>query len=429
MKKIISLFLALMLITLPLVSCGKDEEEDKSNDQSVNDETEKEPEVELPGVNFLEDDLSDYIEISEEYYKNFDVLVDPGRVNMLEVENKIVQTLCSYKHQKEIEGDGVISVGDVVYIYYKGYYIKDGEPYFFQGGDNTAESSPYALEIGSGGFILGFEYNLIGKNPKDYNEDNPLVVETFFPENYQSAELAGKTAYFIVTVEKLVEYDAPELDDAFVFETLKLDAEDLKEYEGETLTDKYKSYVKEQVLIEHGLDIDSLVMDAFWKAVSEHAVVKKYPEKQLKETYDSFVEELEYYYEYYSYYYGYEYHTFMCLYLGLEVGSDWQAYLEGLAKEQVKEKLIFFHIMNVEGLKPTAEEYDALFEKYLVEVLAEKGVTPEKYATIEEYNKDKETYKDQLIKQNGEDYFKTMLYYQAVSKGIKSFANIIEITE
>ena len=119
----------------------------------------------------------------------------------------------------------------------------------------------------------------------------------------------------------------------------------------------------------------------------------------------------------------------MCLYLGLDAGSDWQAYLEELAKEQVKEKLIFLHIMNVEGLKPTAEEYDALFEKYLVEVLVEKGVTPEKYATIEEYNKDKETYKDQLIKQYGEDYFKTMLYYQAVAKGIKSFANIIEITE
>ena len=263
MKKIISLFLALMLFAFPLVSCGKDEGED-NNDQSVNDEANKEPEIELPGVNFLEDDLSEYIEISEEYYKSFDVLVDPGRINMLEVENKIIQTLRSYKYSKEIEGDGVISVGDVAHIYYKGYYMKDGEPYFFSGGDNTAEASPYALEIGSGGFILGFEYNLIGKNPADYNEDNPLVVETFFPENYQAAELAGKTAYFIVTVAKLVEYDAPELNDAFVSEKLQLDEEDLKEYEGETLTEKYRSYVKEQVLIENGLDIDSLVMDALW---------------------------------------------------------------------------------------------------------------------------------------------------------------------
>ena len=429
MKKIISIFLVLALLTLPLVSCGKDDKDEENNDQNVNADSDKEPEAELPGVNFLEDDLSDYIEISEEYYKNFDVLVDPGRINMLEVENKIIQTLCSYKYTKEIEGDGVISVGDVAYIYYKGYYMKDGEPYFFKGGDNTADANPYALEIGSGGFILGFEYNLIGKNPADYNEDNPLVVETFFPENYQSAELAGKTAYFIVTVAKLAEYDAPELNDAFVTEKLQLDEEDLKGYEGETLAEKYRSYVEEQVLIENGLDIDSLVMEAFWKSVEGHAVVKKYPEKQLKETYDSFMEELEYYYEYYSYYYGYEYHTFMCLYLGLEVGSDWQAYLEELAKEQVKEKLVFFHIMNVEGLKPTNEEYELLFDEYLVEVLAAKGVTPEKYATIEEYNKDKETYKEQILKQNGEDYFKTMLYYQAVAKGIRSFANIIEITE
>ena len=212
-------------------------------------------------------------------------------------------------------------------------------------------------------------------------------------------------------------------------ETLKITETDLAAYDGETLADKYRSYVREQVLIENGLDIDSLVMDAFWNSVIEHAVVKKYPEKQVKETYDSFIEELEYYYSYYSMYYGYEYNAFMCLYLGLESGADWKSYVEDLAKSQVKEQLIFYHIMNVEGLKPNDEEYAVLFDEYLSDALEANGITPDKYETTEAYLAAKESYKNQLITKNGEEYYKAMIYYQETVKGIKSFANIIEITE
>ena len=414
-----------------MVACGKNKDEtpDGENVENNNNAEEPKEETELPGVSYYEDDLSEYIEIDPKYYHGFEVLVDQGRVSELDIGNKIIQTLCKYKSAEPVEGDGVITVGDIAHIFYKGYYMKDGEPYFFQGGDNTGSSTSYALEIGSGGFIPGFEYNLIGKNPADFTEEDPIVVETFFPENYQSAELAGKTAYFIVTVEKLVEYDAPELDDAFVSESLKMTEMDLAAYEGESLSEKYLSYVREQVLLEKGLDLDTLIMDAFWNAVIDNAVVKKYPEKQVKETYDSFIEELEYYYGYYSYYYGYEYHTFMCLYLGLELGSDWKAYVEQLAKSQVKEQLIFYHIMNVEGFKPTAEEYDVLFEKYLTEALVAKGITPDKYQTEAGYQTAKEDYKNQLLKNNGEDYFKYMIYYKTTSDGIKGLAKIVEIGE
>ena len=436
MKKILILLLVLALGITSLVACGKNKNENKDepnndNNPSTDNGTEgDEPEAEVPGVDFLNEDLSEYIEIAEQYYKGFEVLVDPGRISTLDVENVIIQTLCKYKNKTAIpegEGDGVITVGDVAHIYYKGYYMKDGVPCFFEGGDNTESGSSYPLEIGSGGFIPGFEYNLIGKNPKDHTAENPIVVETYFPEKYQSAELAGKTAYFIVTVDKLVEYDAPELDDVFVTETLKMTAEDLAEYDGETLADKYRAYVREQVLTQNGLDVDSLIMDAFWKSVTENAVVKKYPEKQVKETYDSFVDELEYYYNYYSSYYDYE--TFMCLYLGLDVGSDWKAYVNDLAKEQIKEKLIFYHIMNVEGLKPTEEEYNILFDEYFEEALRNNGITPDKYQTESGYLTAKEDYKNQLISKHGEDYFKSMIYYDETVKGIKSFANIIEIAE
>ena len=172
MKKILILLLVLALGASSLVSCGKKDKGDGDQNTPVTDDngTDKEMEVDLPGVDFLEDDLSDYIEIDEQYYKGFDVTVDPGRISTLDVENKIIQTLCKYKDKTAIaegEGDGVITVGDIAHIYYKGYYMKDGVPCFFQGGDNTESGSPYALEIGSGGFIPGFEYNLIREALKE----------------------------------------------------------------------------------------------------------------------------------------------------------------------------------------------------------------------------------------------------------------------
>lgn len=397
------------------------------NGENGGDDTEEDIEN-LPGVDMLNADLSEYIEIDEKYYKGYTVTVEPDRVSTLDLENRIIQILCKYKSKESVTGDGVISAGDVVHIYFKGYYMKDTEKYFFTGGDNTSDSSPYALEIGSGGFIPGFEYNLIGKNPADYSEDNPLVVETFFPENYQSSELAGKTAYFIVTVEKLVEYDAPTLDEAFILETLELSEEDLSEYDGEGLVEKYRSYIYETIAEENGLGIENLTLNAFWESVLLGAVVKKYPERQLKQAYNSYVEQLEYYHGYYSLYYGYSgsFDEFVRAYLGLAKDADWKAELTSMAEESVKQQLVFYHIMNVEELKPTAEEYDILLDEYVTSAMESSGLTEDKYETEDEYIAAKENYKKQAIEKNGEDYFKALIYYQIGSEAIMGYANVVK---
>jgi hypothetical protein len=85
--------------------------------------------------------------------------------------------------------------------------------------------------------------------------------------------------------------------------------------------------------------------------------------------------------------------------------------------------------MNVEGLKPSLEEYAALFDEYLVSALENSGITPDKYSTEEEYLAAKESYKVELFKKNGEDYFKSMIYYQVTVKTIKGYANVVEIAK
>lgn len=395
----------------------------------------KDKEEDLPGVDILNEDLSEYIEIDSKYYKGYKVEVDRGRVSDFDIENQIIKVLCKNKSKETVEGDGVISVGDVVSIFYKGYYLKGEEKVYFSGGSNIGGSSD-PLEIGSGGFIPGFEYNMIGKQIADYSADNPMLVESFFPENYHAAELAGKTAYFEVYVEikdgeyNIKEYDAPELNDAFITDTLKLSAETLSAYEGETLTDKYRSYMREQYLVENGLDLDTLILSAFWESVMTGAVVKKYPEKQLKETKDALKAQAESTYKgnyYYAYYYTLD--EFICLYLGFDPSTDPNEALDTAAKEQIKQQLIFYHIMNVEGLKPSEEEYDRHFDGYLVDALESNGVTPDKYDTEEEYLAEKAKFKADILESKGDDYFKSVIYYQIGIEAITSYANVVEIGE
>ena len=476
------------------------------------------------GFSIIDEDLSQYIEIDEKYYKDYEVLVDPDRVTEFDIDNEIIKVLCKNKDKTAIEsGDGIVSVGDVANIYYRGYYFdEDGGKIYFDGGCNFPSANASGLEIGSGSFIAGFEYNLIGKNkdnfatfskisegavrsddiilitytvlradgttetsksavidlndPKiddvwgsgfgdyfknnqtnigtkiesitvgsvktegmsdvytnvtvaevyriDKSEERPvLVVEAFFPEGYQAPELAGKVSYFEVFITGLTEYNAPELTDAFITDTLKL-ADTLADYEGDTLIKKYREYMREVYMNENGLDVDSLIQDAFWKSVMAGGVVKKYPEIAVLEIYYSYLSELEYYYQSYSYYYGYD--DFMCLYIGLEVGSDWRGTLREMAEGQLKQELIFYGIMQKEGLTPTKAEYDARFDEYLAEALEKSGITPDKYHNTAQYESEKERYRQQILESKGEDYFRTMIYYQVTLEAIKGYAKVIE---
>ena len=80
--------------------------------------------------------------------------------------------------------------GDQVLIDFLGSV--DGVP--FDGGKGEG----FELTLGSGQFIPGFEGQLVGAKPGD-----AVTVKVTFPEQYQSAELAGKNAEFAVTVHEV----------------------------------------------------------------------------------------------------------------------------------------------------------------------------------------------------------------------------------
>ena len=92
--------------------------------------------------------------------------------------------------------------GDRLVIDFQGFV--DGAE--FEGGSQEE----FAVEIGSGWLIEGFESGLIGTTA-----DQKLTLDLKFPTDYQKAELADKPVKFEVAVESVSEAVIPELGDEF----------------------------------------------------------------------------------------------------------------------------------------------------------------------------------------------------------------------
>ncbi|MDD2653040.1 MAG: trigger factor [Sulfurimonas sp.] len=119
--------------------------------------------------------------------------------------------------------------GDSAIIDFEGSI--DGE--LFEGG----AAKEFALVLGSGQFIPGFEEQVVGMN---IGEEK--VVKVKFPESYGSEKLAGKDAEFKVKLHNIQEKAKVEIDDAFA--TKMLAGQDDKSLEN------LKSQVKKQLEYE-----------------------------------------------------------------------------------------------------------------------------------------------------------------------------------
>ena len=113
--------------------------------------------------------------------------------------------------------------GDEVVLDYAGFC--DGVQ--FPGG--TAEKQ--TLVLGSGTFIPGFEEQLLDKVPGE-----EVIVHVTFPEQYHSADLAGKAAEFRCKIREIRVKTQYELDDTFAKEVGGCDTfEEMRVKMGESL--------------------------------------------------------------------------------------------------------------------------------------------------------------------------------------------------
>ncbi|MCY7295983.1 trigger factor [Alteromonas sp. a30] len=119
----------------------------------------------------------------------------------------------------------------------------DGEE--FEGG----KAEDFALEMGKGRMIPGFEEPIVGKKVGD-----EFTIDVTFPEEYHAEKLKGKDAQFAVTLKKVEELELPELDSEFAklfgVEDGDLDKlrEEVKRNMQRELDQNLKNQVKEQVI-------------------------------------------------------------------------------------------------------------------------------------------------------------------------------------
>ena len=327
------------------------------------------PEAEkVQSYDYFGNTMDAFVTLDKSLYASFEINVGKDYVvTDKDVEDQL--DTIRYQYATATNGttqvtDQPIRFGDKAYIYYEGKI----DDVAFSGGSNMSDSSPYGLGIGSGSFIPGFEEGLIGVVPAETSKDNPYPLHVTFPENYGSADLAGKDAIFYVVVEYVVQYDVPELTDAFVKDTLKYTpAGEVSAEEGALAAD-YIAYVRKSM---EDSALEAARSEAFSQAMTglcEKVTFKGYPEGEVDSYYASYISQFEYYYSYYSYMYGYQsLDEFAVDYMGLEKGADWKAELTKTCQSLVEDNILMHAIAEAEGIEEiTDEEFKAELD-YLVE--------------------------------------------------------------
>jgi len=153
--------------------------------------------------------------------------------------------------------EAAAALGDTVDIAYEGKI--DGKA--FDGGS----SDSYDLTLGSGSFIEGFEDGVVGMKKGETKDLNLR-----FPDDYFSADLAGKDVVFTVTVNAIKR--TPELSDEWV--------KDYTNGSVSTVAD-YKKSVEKSLTQQNEESAESALQGDAWNQVQEASVYHFLPKEYV----------------------------------------------------------------------------------------------------------------------------------------------------
>ena len=281
----------------------------------------------------------------------------------------------------------------------------------------------------------------------------PLVIECYFPYDYNTANLRNETAIFEVYVDGVVDYDAPEFNVEYLQgklddEDFGLDEEDIADYEGETIIEKYYAYAKETLNELYEEEYNELVKQAVWAQYLKMFTVKKYPGAKVNEVYEAYIQEMkdqfdstggQVYNSYTGSYQTYEtLDTYATAYLGLSSTSTitWKDYILSQVESIIKERLIMYYILRTDNLFVSDEDfaklYDATKQEYLdayvEQYLEYESKTREDY-TDEEYAEFLEARKKEIFSYYDEAHFTENTYYHIVEKNFLEWPEVSTLDE
>lgn len=182
-------------------------------------------------------------------YKGIQVKKVEYNVSDEDVEHELMHMAEKNARLVSVE-DRPVESGDITVIDFEGFV--DGVA--FDGG----KAENHELTIGSNTFIPGFEDQIIGMKPEEEKE-----IKVKFPEEYFSANLAGKDATFKVKLHEIKKKEMPEINDEL--------AKDISEFD---TIEELKNSIKEKQEEQNKTRAKYETEDEVIKAVCEEAKVE-----------------------------------------------------------------------------------------------------------------------------------------------------------
>ena len=288
-------------------------------------------------------------EVEIKDYVGFEVEKKIAPVTDEELANEI--NTIRERNSREIDvTDRAAELDDTTVIDFEGFV--DGVA--FEGGKGT----DYALKLGSGSFIPGFEDQIVGKKV-----DEEFDVNVTFPEEYHAKDLAGKPAVFKVKIHAITKVELPELDDEF--------AKDVSEFD--TFAE-YQADVKAKIQKRHETEAENSVDDKIAELLMEK-LEADIPAPMFEAETENFVRD----YDNRLRASGLDLATYL-KYTGLTLDAI-REQMRPQAERQVKVRLALEKIAALENLEASAEdiaaEYENIANMYGIEVDQVKASIPE----------------------------------------------------
>ncbi len=294
------------------------------------------------------------VELGE--YKGIEIAKVDTVVTDEDVEKKIQSELD--KDARFEKADRPVENGDRIKLDFEGFV--DGVA--FEGGKGTN----YALTIGSGQFIPGFEEQLVGAEA-----GKEVEVNVSFPEDYHEASLAGKASVFKCTVNEIESKIVPELNDDYAAD------------KGFGNVQEYKDSVRSDLEVDKLNDARGKKQDEAIAKVVENAKFEV-PEEIFETEQKMIIRD----YQQRLAMQGLSWDSYM-QYTGLTIDRMMEQ-VRPQAEDRIKSRIVLQAIAEKEGITVTEEdlqkEYESMAEAYQLEVDKVKEMMEAK--GLKELNKD-----------------------------------------
>lgn len=282
-------------------------------------------------------DYSQYITLGQ--YTGLDIEVDSAVIteeDMVAYRQQIAEYYNMYAAETEQITDRVTALGDTINFDYKG--LLDGVA--FDGGTATGAS----ITLGSGTFIESLESQLVGLEiGKEYS------LNCQFPENYGSADLAGKDVVFVVTVHYI--------NGAAI--ELEYGDELINNYSGGKYTDvatfeaEFKAEMEADALESQESQFQAYLLNK----IIENSEVASYPEEKLAEVTADYIEYYKSLFTYYATMYGVDIDTFLANQYGI-TWAEVETECASMAEQEVLYIMLSCEIFKALNMSISDDEFN-----------------------------------------------------------------------